>query len=644
MANSEAQFSPQAGRWSWNGLSSGDDEASESQSTSGELLNPSTNTNPHEVHRYEPLDKSVKSSFRLATLLPGLLHSQPRVTLSNSTLENQSVSYEALSYVWGDQSSRRTINLDGSDFEVTESLYHALNHVRSRWRPRVLWIDAICIDQTNIQERNHQVASMAEIYESCQRVIVWLGDEHEKTGFLATFIGDVIQDMKERLPDGKDLLTSRGISNLYHDEMRAEFIDVIFRADRIAGWRSFFRILGSRWWERAWVVQEFATAPDAIFCVGRFSFDWMSICALLIFLDTGRRSPRISHLRLDENNPGLVEKAMSVYFNRLTWQHKRLNQSSQESSSQSASYFLTLLHDQCARHCGDSRDKVYSILSMAGPEIQQELHPDYSKSARSVYIATVKAYINAFKNLNILGCNTYVPFSDSGYPSWCPDWSKNQVRSNVDVDFFRASAMTAAEATLSEDESTLHITGFHVTTVKDHCIQGAAAFRNNWAISDWDLRHMARKIHHASGYEKTGSPKAEYDNSAIILAETLVAGRCQNSIGQNVECPPVTSNEANGEWWLGDDKRRFISIASSRTFDKTVILCDDMSVGLAPRHIRVEDEIWIFLGAATPFIVRRMDGGVNTIIGNCFVHGIMKGEAMGGLNDGRYRLTQLSLR
>lgn len=630
-------------RWNWKGLF-GDEATSEKRSVDPELSNTSVNSsNFPEPFKYQYLDQSSKSSIRLATLHPGPKNSQPCITMSNSAWQNNTVSYEALSYVWGDEKAKKRITVDGSNFEITENLYSALIHIRFEDRPRVLWIDAICIDQSNIKEKNHQVASMAEIYENCQRVIVWLGDEYDQVELLPTFIENVIQVMQEKLPNGQALLSNIGLSNLYGNTIQTEVIDAIFSSDLIPGWRRFFPLVRSQWWRRAWVVQEFATAPDAIFCVGKFSFDWMMICLLIITLDSGRRLPRLSHLKLGEGESYLVNAALDVYFSRLKWQNKKLHQNSHKGLSQKADDFVNLLHSQVARNCGDSRDKVYSILSIADSEIRQVLHPDYSKPTRSVFIATVRAYVDTFKDLNILGYKPHEPAPE--YPSWCPDWRSG--RKIMTMNYYKASAKTAATATFSEDESTIYINGFHVGTVEEHSIQGTSdtvSANKDWTTLSWDLGAMASKIQHGCRHMQTGTPEVELETCATIIAETMVTGRWQISNSNYEECPPLVTDPVTGEWWLGDDKRMFNYIVCRRASGRTVILCDNKKVGLAPRGTRVGDEIWIFLGAATPFVIRRIDGESYILIGECFVHGIMKGEAMEDLRKGRYKLSQVALR
>jgi hypothetical protein len=84
--------------------------------------------------------------------------------------------YEALSYVWGNAENKLPIYISGSRFDVTINLHSALSQLRNHSIERVLWIDAVCIDQENQAEKEHQIQSMAKIYGQANRVVVWLGE------------------------------------------------------------------------------------------------------------------------------------------------------------------------------------------------------------------------------------------------------------------------------------------------------------------------------------------------------------------------------------------------------------------------------------------------------------------------------------
>lgn len=85
--------------------------------------------------------------------------------------------YETVSYCWGDASVRREILLDGHPFAVPASAEHALRRLRRPDGPRILWIDAICINQSDVEERGHQVSLMAEVYRRSIGNLVHLGED-----------------------------------------------------------------------------------------------------------------------------------------------------------------------------------------------------------------------------------------------------------------------------------------------------------------------------------------------------------------------------------------------------------------------------------------------------------------------------------
>jgi hypothetical protein len=75
----------------------------------------------------------------------------------------------------GSSLPERQILLNDCRFNIRENLWQALNQLRREEEERVLWIDALCINQTNILERNHQVAQISSIYSSCSRCVAWIG-------------------------------------------------------------------------------------------------------------------------------------------------------------------------------------------------------------------------------------------------------------------------------------------------------------------------------------------------------------------------------------------------------------------------------------------------------------------------------------
>jgi hypothetical protein len=94
--------------------------------------------------------------------------------------------YEALSYYWGDSTRSHTVFVSGNySLGITTNLSEALQYIRNEEKDVILWADAICIDQENLEERSCQVQLMSKIYQTATRVIIWLGpeDDYSRTAF-----------------------------------------------------------------------------------------------------------------------------------------------------------------------------------------------------------------------------------------------------------------------------------------------------------------------------------------------------------------------------------------------------------------------------------------------------------------------------
>jgi hypothetical protein len=88
-----------------------------------------------------------------------------------------SPSYEALSYTWGTTEKNSSITCGGLLLFVTQNLHEALRHLRQPNRERVMWVDALCINQDNHCERTEQVLMMRNIYANASHVVIWLGKD-----------------------------------------------------------------------------------------------------------------------------------------------------------------------------------------------------------------------------------------------------------------------------------------------------------------------------------------------------------------------------------------------------------------------------------------------------------------------------------
>ncbi|PMD45559.1 hypothetical protein L207DRAFT_508410 [Hyaloscypha variabilis F] len=141
-----------------------------------------------------------KSDIRLIRITPSRDRaSRVRCTLIHKSLDTSNHLYEALSYSWGGNILDKLIQLNGLDFRVTKNLEAALRALRKDDEDRYLWVDAICINQADVRERNREVLRMRKIYEVAHRVVVWLGQEKDTTGVAIQHLKDLERQWERRI-------------------------------------------------------------------------------------------------------------------------------------------------------------------------------------------------------------------------------------------------------------------------------------------------------------------------------------------------------------------------------------------------------------------------------------------------------------
>lgn len=152
--------------------------------------------NPAEEYLYKPL--STNDSIRLLVLKASKLNNADLygdlIDYPLQECDNDEHSYEALSYVWGENRKPWYIWVEERKLRITENLYNALLRLRNRSSDRLLWVDAICIDQANDTEKSIQVWRMANIYSNASRVRVWLGVAADNSDDALTCLADAGTD------------------------------------------------------------------------------------------------------------------------------------------------------------------------------------------------------------------------------------------------------------------------------------------------------------------------------------------------------------------------------------------------------------------------------------------------------------------
>ncbi|KAH8757088.1 heterokaryon incompatibility protein-domain-containing protein, partial [Hyaloscypha finlandica] len=258
--------------------------------------------------------------------------------------------YEALSYVWGDTSETLPIWVDNNQFPVTVNLHAALLRLRDHSFERIIWIDAICINQKNPQEQGHQVQLMAKIYSNAYRVIVWLGEE-------VVEIKGALEDI--RLAANKELLGN---------------------SEKEINKQAILNLLQRPWFRRIWVLQEVAAARYVVIMCGSTEIDGYAFCL-------GVKSLQLTYMA----SPELQTLPSVTYLIAYASLRSKYTADSPETFSLGIRSLAELIDMFHTRHASDPRDKVYALLGMSLDDPSKAtLQPDYTISWEQLFEKLVK--------------------------------------------------------------------------------------------------------------------------------------------------------------------------------------------------------------------------------------------------------------
>ncbi|UPL02766.1 hypothetical protein LCI18_013700 [Fusarium solani-melongenae] len=373
---------------------------------------------------YEPLNPTI-DEIRLLTLHPASQgDSTVFCTLSYASLATEIPEYEALSYVWGKPNLSASILLNHVNFHVTPSLASILSTLRLDNQTRVLWIDALCINQSDVQERSQQVALMRKIYSCCRQDIAWLGElpdndlepepacdnPHRFRPQRSTvregmeFMYQLTQKNPETLKSLRDKFNSL-FSGEDHSPPRQDGLEHVpgFFLGYNEQQKLFALFRGPSFWRRLWIVQELSMAPRVVLTCEGAELNWDALSTLF------KDEPYFDAFHTTDHHGGYI------YFSSIFLNVKLVEDQRQLSSSALPTREESSLMDVLGRfrdmQSTDPRDKIYGLLGLVTQD--HGIVVDYSKPLRDLYKEATLSIINLSKNLDIICQN---PFEREGGP------------------------------------------------------------------------------------------------------------------------------------------------------------------------------------------------------------------------------------
>lgn len=237
---------------------------------------------------YVPLQRDQRE-IRLVILEPGTDGCTPiRLSLETTPLDLAG-KYTCLSYAWGPPSPRQSVELNGCRFDLRENLYLALKRLRLPDKARRLWVDAVCINQNDIHEREDQVSIMQHIYHTASDVIAWIGEDNGEPDRRAiAFMKELSARSKSSIhvdPEDSDSAVGFARPTAPLDDESVDWLESVTPFGLVDSvWLDLAALIDRPWFSRIWIVQEVVLGKQVMVQCGPHQFDWIELFYCAIFV------------------------------------------------------------------------------------------------------------------------------------------------------------------------------------------------------------------------------------------------------------------------------------------------------------------------------------------------------------------------
>lgn len=362
--------------------------------------------------------------------------------------------YSALSYVWGEVTTTIQISIDGNPFDIGTNLYDALKQLRDNGFRSWLWVDSICIQQSDPEEKTWQVGQMRAIFSGADHVYVWLGRASDNSDEVIDFISRIgpralavgtldwypYPGERNKVTEyARARLNSQqkgAVDDVPGSDLARFFFDLIHEPD--LQWttrdnpRSRFKkgslshgiesLMQRDYWHRIWIVQEISVAKVVTIMCGARSVP-------LDMLDATFKA--VSHCagaewqRLSPETETFGRQLSGVFFKNIPLPTRRLYRCQEEVPLASILFQRSAAPDRPFYSATDPRDLLFGLLGVITDGEKLGLRIDYNLSFIEVFTAITRALVyDGDECRGPFHLDVCVPRhkNPDNLPSWVPDW------------------------------------------------------------------------------------------------------------------------------------------------------------------------------------------------------------------------------
>ncbi len=541
--------------------------------------------------------------------------------------------YEALSYTCGTDTAVAPILIDDLVALVRYNLFQALKHLRSSTEQRVLWIDALCIDQSNIDERESQVSQMTQIYSNARGVVVWLQESDEYTDSAMDCLAEITPQAKLL---EENATSPQKLYNVWVDL----FSSLHARSDSDKVFLGLCILLRAPWWSRVWTLQEIVLAREATIQVGHKNISWecLEIASKLCTahqVHTHLQRPAewsAGYKTLHSYLPSLLVKADTI---RNMRQQERKNK---RPLSQMVELSLS-------RHASDPRDKIYGVLGLVENGCKPSI--SYQANCVEVYKLAFKTILESFRDLRVYNfLQEMGSRKTEGLPSWIPDFagltetrgksisfvggeSENDMVASVakGLLYYAASLvkgrLTRRRIKFSDNDSFLNIKGIPIDIVRAVGSQAPEKSKNGRAfdsvISEWSSIPDCKSSEYVAGgsYEEAFWRAALLDCKVIGYHKGISLRHNPRNRGRRLDRPDnsIPPPDQVSRRRLMEAMDRQIDISESMQKSRSFFTTEKGYMGMTLPTSRTGDLVCVLFGGEVPYVLRPIRDGTYKMIG-----------------------------
>ncbi|KAI0174644.1 heterokaryon incompatibility protein-domain-containing protein [Pestalotiopsis sp. NC0098] len=612
-------------------------------------------------------------------------------TLRNFSLDSKDCpKFTTISYVWGQQVYTRSIQIDGQNFPVLDSVYSILETLcdapafrDAEW----IWIDSICINLRDPHERASQVLLMKQIYSKSRRTVAWLGEESAELAEGMAFLSHLSWRHSEIKAYSRERNTREVPQHLRLPEK----------------WKALESFFNLDWWKRMWTLQEYV------------SCNWIDLYCGSQHVNEGTLQAALSSIWYCEPDSELIRPDLWA----AAWTRDRLREWYKDKTYSLNMNLVALMAYTGACELTDPRDRIYGLLGLAKERDRVTVgRPAYADDVGDIYLRLITSLINEYRSLDMI-CFAQIfrstddkedgEMKDEGlksqWPSWVPDWRVQVVPFVAplmvsqtsgrhignfrppgygyflelqEAQSYRADGGMSSPNIIDTDSTRLKCQGFSIDSIDglgsvlsspDHsATQRATPFIQSTsdvntldeALEPKDssvfMTDIARTLtlDRLDRYFSTSAPGEQFRDEFLNLINVaqLVDRESLPARGRSV-CAWYDANkdlllrgrtlDEHCHHWIPtrdisvEDIRthpktfasRLVDCTSPITMQKKLLVTAGGLIGMAPPQARKGDLVCVLLGCSVPVVLREVHVGQQSMyrfIGECYLHGFMNGE------------------